>query len=83
MWGFMLFPVFCITSNVTTNNFVHLCFYNVIDVFSGEILRRLFLAQEINAHVVLLYSTYYSTMKIVQFTETWMDLETVIQSEVS
>ena len=49
----------------------------------GKFLEELiFLAQEINAHVVLLDSAYYSTMKTVQFTEMWMDLETVIQSEV-
>ena len=49
----------------------------------GKFLEGLiFLAQEINAHVVLLDSAYYSTMKTVQFTEMWMDLETVKQSEV-
>ena len=49
----------------------------------GKFLEELiFLAQEINAHVVLLDSAYYSTMKTVQFTEMWMDLETVKQSEV-
>ena len=36
--------------------------------------------------VVHIYNEYYSALKrnkTVQFAETWMDLETVIQSEVS
>ena len=77
MWVFMLFPVFCITDNVTTNSFVHLCFYNVVAVSSGDTLRRIYISgSRDKCTCSFTNSACYSTMKM-QFTETWMDLETL------